>query len=112
MTDGLLGVLRYQPLEFGLAPLMIQKRRPGAAEQRRKVRPRIGSAHVDDLDALDARYRRFGVKRGRRLSGANSAPEGPLGIHHGSLVDRVRRNFYFDPLAPTGDDRKYRGLRP
>ena len=65
VSDGLLGLLRHQRLEFGLGPLMLEKRRPGAAEQGGKLRPGVGRAHIDDLDRLDTGPGRLGVEQAK-----------------------------------------------
>src|ERR1700691_1883095 len=48
VTDGLLGVLRHQALEFGLRALVLQKCRTALSKQSCEFSPRVGRAHVDD----------------------------------------------------------------
>src|SRR5262249_50049940 len=61
MADRLLGVVRHQGLELALRALVVEKGFPSVTEQRRKLRPGIGRAHVNDADRLDARPRRLGI---------------------------------------------------
>jgi hypothetical protein len=44
-------------LQFSFGLLVVEKRRAGGAEHGRKLRPRIGSAHIDDTDAPNPRPR-------------------------------------------------------
>src|SRR5215831_18518348 len=60
VPDGLPGILRHQCLELALRPFMLEKGAPGVAEERGKLGPGVGRAHIDDADGLDAWTRRLG----------------------------------------------------
>src|SRR5262245_39005160 len=61
VPDRLLGILRHQGLELALRAFVVEKGAPGVAEERGELGPRIGRAHIDDADGLDARPRRLGI---------------------------------------------------
>src|SRR6266511_6487714 len=61
MSDGLPGILRHQGLELAFGPFVVEKGAAGVAKERGELGPRIGRAHIDDADGLDARPRRLGI---------------------------------------------------
>src|SRR5580700_6161535 len=75
MPSRLLGILRHQILQFGLGLFMFEVRRTGPRENRSKLRPRIGGAHVDDTDRFDPWLRRLDSEQSRRLAALDAAPE-------------------------------------
>src|SRR5262249_51398320 len=60
VPDGLSGILGHQGFELAFGPFVVEKGTPGAAEERRELRPGIRRTHIDDADGLDARTRRLG----------------------------------------------------
>src|SRR5262249_45684222 len=60
VPDGLLGILGHQGFELALRPFMVEKGAPSVAEERGKLGPGVGRAHIDDADGLDAWTRRLG----------------------------------------------------
>jgi hypothetical protein len=75
----LLGVLRYQALQFGLGVLVLQECRTGLAEDRSEFCPSIGRTHVDDENGLDAWSRRLNAEQARGITVLHAAPKLPLG---------------------------------
>src|SRR6185312_14966161 len=69
MPNGFLGIFRHKRLEFGLGSFMIEKSSPGIAKKCCQFCPRVGRAHVDDTQHLDARARRFGIHEVRWFTG-------------------------------------------
>src|SRR5580704_15013637 len=59
VTDRLLGILRHKALQFGLGLFVFEMSHPGPGKDAGEFRPRIGAAHVDNPDRLDARFRRL-----------------------------------------------------
>src|SRR5262245_66345102 len=57
VADRLLGVFRYQALQFGLGFFVIEKGVAGRPEHGGEIGPRVGRAHVDDPQRLDTQYR-------------------------------------------------------
>src|SRR6516165_11512274 len=55
MPDGLPGILRHQCFELAFGPFVVEKGATGIAEERGKLGPGVGRAHIDDADGLDAR---------------------------------------------------------
>jgi len=60
VPDGLPGIFRHQGLELAFGPLVVEKGAPGSAEERSKLGPGVGRAHIDCADGLDAWTRRLG----------------------------------------------------
>src|SRR5438132_6977500 len=59
VPDGLSGILGHQGFELAFGPFVVEKGAPGVTEERGKLRPGIGRAHIDDADGLDAWTRRL-----------------------------------------------------
>src|SRR5580704_3869518 len=81
MAGGFLGVLRYQGLELGPGPLMVEKGGTGGAKKAGELRPRIRLAHVDDVNPFGSGPRRLDPVGARSIPGLNAAPEPALGSH-------------------------------
>src|SRR5580692_880026 len=102
MPGRLLGILWHQTLQFGLGLFMFEMRRTGPRENRSKLRPGIGGAHVDDADGLDAGLWRLDPEQPRWLATLHAAPELPLGRHNQMLIERVGMGGDLDPLSAPG----------
>ena len=111
MAARLLGILRHKLLQLGFRDLMLAVGLSGAQIGCRKLRPQIGRSHVDDLDGLQPRTRRFDVEQERRLAALDAAPELLLSREQEMLIERVGMNLDLDPFATAGDDRKHRRAR-
>src|SRR6516162_3821353 len=48
VPDCLLGILGHQGFELAFGPLVVEKGAPGVAEERAKLGPGVGHAHIDD----------------------------------------------------------------
>ena len=111
MADRLLGIVGHQALELGLGLFVLEISRPGPRKDRRKLRPGIGRAHIDNAHRLDARLRRLDAKQARWLATLDAAPEFPLGRNDQMLVERIGMGLDLDPLAAAGDHRQHRAPR-
>src|SRR6516164_1811888 len=60
VPNDLSGILRHQGFELAFGPFVVEKGAPGVAEERGKLGPGVGCAHIDDADGLDAWTRRLG----------------------------------------------------
>src|SRR5271166_404381 len=69
MAGRFLGVLRHEPLEFGLGALVVEKGRARSAVEAGQLGPRVRFAHVDDPDRLDPWPRRLDAVGTRGLAG-------------------------------------------
>jgi hypothetical protein len=75
VADRLLCVDWYKALQLGLSSLVLEMGRPRPQEDRRKLCPSVGAAHIDDSNCLDARLRRIDTKQARRLAAFDTPPE-------------------------------------
>src|SRR6516225_3029424 len=58
VPDGLPGILWHQCFELAFGPFVVEKGASGVAEERGKLGPGVGRAHIDDADGLSSRTRR------------------------------------------------------
>jgi hypothetical protein len=108
VPDRLLGILRHQGLERAPRALVIEKSRPGVAEESCELGPGVRRAHIDDADRLDARPWWLGHDEVRDLAGLDAAPELLFRRHQNGEIERVHRDGDFDPFAATGNDGEHR----
>src|SRR5258707_365975 len=104
MPDRLFGVLRHQFLQLDLRGFMVEEGSAGLTKHACEFRPGIGRAHVDDPDRLDPWPWRLDAEKVRGFASLDAAPELLLSGEQQMLVERIRRNGHFDPLATAGDD--------
>src|SRR6266545_7847378 len=104
VPNGLPGILRHQGFELAFGPFVVEKGAAGVAKERGELGPRIGRAHIDDADGLDARPRRLGIDEMGRFAGLHAAPELLFRRHQDAKIKGVHRDCDLDPLAATGDD--------
>ena len=93
MAGRLLGVFRDELLQLRLGELMVAV--GGACPQigRRKIGPKIGGRHIDDLDGFQPRARRFDVEQNWWLAGLDAAPEFLFGSEEKVLIQRIGMNL-------------------
>src|SRR5215472_9165906 len=75
VPDGLPDILRHQGLELAFGPLVGVRGTPGVAEERGKLGPGVGRAHIDDADGLDEWTRRLGQDEVGDFARLYTAPE-------------------------------------
>src|SRR6266545_3747951 len=109
VPNGLPGILRHQGLELAFGPFVVEKGAAGVAKERGELGPRIGRAHIDDSDGLDARPRRLGIDEMGRFAGLHAAPEFLFRRHQHAEIERVHGDRDLHPLAAPRDDREHRG---
>jgi hypothetical protein len=97
--DRLLGILRHEPLQLGLGPLMLQIGQAGLREDAGQLGSGIRRAHVDNADRLDLGLGRIDPEELRHLAVFHTAPELSLRRDHQMLLERVRMRHDLDPLA-------------
>src|SRR4029453_4300265 len=102
MPDGFLGILRHQGFELAFRPFMVEEGLAGVAEQRRELRPRVGRAHIDDADRLDAWTRGLGHHEVGDFARLYTAPELLFRGNEDTKVEWVHGNRDLDPFAATG----------
>ena len=108
VANRLLSILRYKALQFSLGPFVLEKGRMGAGERGGKLRPSIGSAHINDSDSFYSRLRRVDAEQARRLTVFHAAPKLALGRDDKVLVKWISVGFDFNPLPAAGYDRQNR----
>ena len=98
-------------LSSALALLVLQVRVPRADEDVGELRPRIGGAHIDDADRLNARPWRSDPEQGRGLTALHTAPEFPLSGNDQVLIKRIGMGRDLNPFPAAGDHRQDRRSR-
>src|ERR1700730_990955 len=111
VSDGLPGIVRHQGFEFTFGPFVVEKGAPGVAEERGKLGPGVGRAHIDDADGLDAWTRRLGQDKVGDFAGLHTAPEFLFRRHEDAEIKWVHGNRDLYPFAPASDDREHRGTQ-
>ena len=99
VSDGLLRVPRHEAFQFCLSSFMFEKSRVCSSERAGEFRPRIGGAHVDDVDRFDTRLRRINPEQGGGLAVLDAAPELSLRSDNEVLVKGIRRGPQFQPTC-------------
>ena len=69
------GVLRHELLEFRLCSLVILVSQAGLQVGCCKLGPKVGRAHIDDLDRFEPGSRRFNPEKARGIAGLHAAPK-------------------------------------
>src|SRR4051794_20699395 len=75
VSAGFLRILRNQLLQFGFSEFMVIVSISGAEVSRRKSSPGVGCCHIDDLDGVEPRTRRFNSEQGRWIAALHTAPK-------------------------------------
>src|SRR6516164_3908203 len=109
VPDGLPGILWHQCFELAFGPFVVEKGASGVAEERGKLGPGVGRAHIDDADGLDARPRRLGQDEVADFARLYTAPELLFRRHEDAEIEWVHGNRDLHPFAAPGDDREHRG---
>src|SRR4029453_3650063 len=89
VPERFLGVFGHECFELSSGFLMLDERGPRATEHPSKLGPRIGLAHVDHPNRRQARSRRLGAKKTRRLAGLHATPEFSLRRQQKVLIKRI-----------------------
>src|SRR5262249_12220226 len=98
VPDGLSGNLGHQGFELALGAFVVEKGAPGVAEERGKLGPGVGRAHIDDADGLDAWTRRLGQDEVGNFARLYTAPELLFRRHEDAEIEWVHGNRDLSPL--------------
>jgi len=90
MPKRLPGIFGENGLQLGLGLLVPQVGYAGVAIERRKLRPRIRTAHVDDADGVDAGPWRLDAEKSRRPAALHTPPKLLLCGQKQVLVERIQ----------------------
>ena len=99
MADRLLRVLRHEAFQFSLGSFMFEKCRVSSSERAGEFCPRIGRAHIDDMDRRNPGLRWFDAEEGRALPAFDTPPELPLGGDDQMLIKRISRYLNSEPTC-------------
>ena len=97
-----------RPFNPALGALVLEKCRVCSSKRAGEFCPRIGRAHIDDADRLNARLRRLDPEQGRGLAVLDTAPKLPFRGNNEVLIEGIGMDGDLDPFAAAGNDRQHR----